>query len=166
MQTHFIGQVKTTMGEYGQWCAPNWPQTRICHNLECNPWTVMHAALAILKSTYRFQILMLERKKHTGVRTIPRCFGMLASGFTQCQYLTTKNSMPCHTPVISALVGCLELITVLKAQPWDLFKIHDLRIFDLNTQHTLITRQFNSQISRKRLLPCNIGVKQQPWSSM
>jgi hypothetical protein len=22
MQNHFIGQVKTTMGEYGRWCAP------------------------------------------------------------------------------------------------------------------------------------------------
>ena len=31
MRNHFIGQVKTTMGECVRWCTPKWPQTRIKH---------------------------------------------------------------------------------------------------------------------------------------
>ena len=50
-------------------------------------------------------------------RRIPRRFGMLASDFTQCQYLTTKDSMPCNVLVIPALVKYVRLIAVLKAQP-------------------------------------------------
>ena len=34
-------------------------RTRTCHNLECDPQT--HVELPTLKSTFRFQILMLER---------------------------------------------------------------------------------------------------------
>ena len=67
-------------------------------------------------------------------RRIPRRFGMLASDFTQYQYLTTKDSMPCHNPVIPALVRCVRLIAVvLKIEPLDLFEIQDLRVFDLDT---------------------------------
>ena len=41
--------------------------------------------------TPHFTISNLE-----GVRRIPRSFGMLASDFTQCQHLTTENSIRCH----------------------------------------------------------------------
>jgi hypothetical protein len=43
---------------------------------------------------------------------------------------------------------------MLKTQPFDFFKIQDLRSFDLDTQHTLTTRKFKRHISRKTLLPC------------
>ena len=66
-------------------------------------------------------------------RRIPRRFGVLASDFTQYQYLTTKNSMPCNILVIPALVEYVRLIAVLKTQPLDFFKIQDLRVFDLYT---------------------------------
>ena len=66
-------------------------------------------------------------------RKITRRFGLLASDFTQCQYLTTKNSMPCNIPVIPALVKYVRLIAVLKTQSLDFFKIQDLRVFDLDT---------------------------------
>ena len=64
-------------------------------------------------------------------RRIPRRFGMLASDFTQYQYLTTKDSIPCHNPVIPALVRCVRLIAVLKIEPLDLFEIQDLRVLTL-----------------------------------
>ena len=68
-------------------------------------------------------------------RRIPRHFGVLASGFTQCQYLATKDSMPCNIPVIPALVKYVRLIAVLKTQhvQLDFFKIQDLKVFDLDT---------------------------------
>ena len=66
-------------------------------------------------------------------RRTPRRFGTLASDFTQYQYLTTKDSMPCNILVISALVKYVRLIAVLKAQQLDFFKIQDLRVFDLDT---------------------------------
>ena len=66
-------------------------------------------------------------------RRIPRRFGMMASDFTQYQYLTTKNSMPCNILVIPALVKYVRLIAVLKIEPLDFFKIQDLRVFDLDT---------------------------------
>ena len=57
---------------------------------------------------------------------------MLASDFTQCQYLTTKDldSIPCHIPVIPALLGCVRLIAVLKIEPCDFSEIQDLRVFN------------------------------------
>ena len=64
-------------------------------------------------------------------RIIPRRFGAFASGFTQCRYLTTENSMPYSITVISTLAVCVYLIAVLKAQSLDFFKIQDLRGFDL-----------------------------------
>ena len=66
-------------------------------------------------------------------RRIPRRFGMLASDFAQYQYLTTKNSIPCNSSVIPALVRCVCLNAVLKIEPLDLFEIQDLRVFDLET---------------------------------
>ena len=66
-------------------------------------------------------------------RRIPRRFGMLALDFTQCQYLTTKDSMPCKILVIPALVKYVRLIAVLKTQWLDFFKIQDSRVFDLDT---------------------------------
>ena len=38
-------------------------RTRTCHTLECDPQTRAHVELPILKSTFRFQILMLERNQ-------------------------------------------------------------------------------------------------------
>ena len=53
---------------------------------------------------------------------------MLASDFTQCQYLTTKIPMPCNIPVISTLdlVRCVQLIAVLKVESMNFSKIQDL----------------------------------------
>ena len=58
---------------------------------------------------------------------------MVASYFTQYQYLTTKKSMPCNTLVVPALVKYVRLLAVLKIEPLDFFKIQDLRVFDLDT---------------------------------
>ena len=66
-------------------------------------------------------------------RRILRRFGTLGSDFTQYQYLTTKNSMPCNILVIPALVKYVRLIAMLKIEPLDFFKIQDLRVFDLDT---------------------------------
>ena len=74
-------------------------------------------------------------------RGIPRRAGKLASDFTQCQYLTTKDSIPCHIiPVIPSLVKYVQLIAMLKIESFNFSKIQDLGVFDLDKQHTLITR--------------------------
>ena len=107
------------------------PQTCICSTLNVTPgtrWTPN------LKIPYPISNIDARKKtKHMSARRIPRRFGMLASDFTQYQYLTTKLSMPCHIPVIPALLGCVRLIAVLKIEWWDFFEIQDLRAFDLDT---------------------------------
>ena len=64
-----------------------------------------------------------------------------------------KNSIPHHIPVIPALVKYVRLIAVLRNQPLDFSKIQDLRVFDLDTYHTLITRNSTRHTSRKIALP-------------
>ena len=61
--------------------------------------------------------------------------------------------MPCNILVIPALVKYVHLIVVLKTDQFNFFKIQDLRGFELDTYHTLITRKSNHHISRKTLLP-------------
>ena len=68
-----------------------------------------------------------------------------------------KNSIPHHIPVIPALVKYVRLIAVLRNQPLNFSKIQDLRVFDLDTYHTLITRKSSRHTSRKSALPCNMG---------
>ena len=83
-----------------------------------------------------------------GARRIPRRFGMLASDFTQCQYIHTKNPMPHHIPVIPALLECVCWVAVLNNQPLTFSEIQDLRVFDLDTYRSLITRQTIARILR------------------
>ena len=78
-------------------------------------------------------------------RRISRRFGMLASDFTQCQYLTTKDSMPCN--ILPALVKYVRLIAVLKTQPLDFFKIQDLRVLTLI--HNILWLQGNSSVTSR-----------------
>ena len=49
----------------------------------------LHSTISNIDARKKLDIIM-------GVRRIPRRFGMLASDFTQCQYLTTENSIRCH----------------------------------------------------------------------
>ena len=65
-------------------------------------------------------------------RKIPRRVGMLAWDFTQCQYLTTKNSKPCNILVIPSLVKYVQLIAVLKIESFNFSEIQDLKVFDLH----------------------------------
>ena len=60
-----------------------------------------------------------------GARRIPRRFGNWPQ--------VLLNSVPCNILVIPALVKYVRLIAVLKTQPFDFFKIQDLRVFDLDT---------------------------------
>ena len=67
IQNHFIGQVNTTMGDLGDGAHQNHPNTHMPQlemqdvdiDMICDPQT--HVGLPILKSTFRFQISMLER---------------------------------------------------------------------------------------------------------
>ena len=88
-------------------------------------------------------------------RRIPRRAGMLASELTQCQYLTTKDSIPCNVPVIPSLVKYVQLIhvAVLRIDSFNFSEIQDLREFDLDTYHTLITRKCFHHILRKPSYP-------------
>ena len=71
-------------------------------------------------------------------RRISRPIGMLSSDLTQCQYLTTKKSIPHHTqvsliPMIPALEKCVWNARDLINATINLSEIQDLRVFDLDT---------------------------------
>ena len=79
---------------------------------------------------------MLEKEtKHMSARRMSRRVGMLSSDLTQCQYLTTKHSIPRHIPMISALeeAQCAWNARDLRNAMTNLSEIQDLRVFDLDT---------------------------------
>ena len=81
MQNHFIGQVKTTMGDCGRWCAPKSPE-----HAHATTWK-----LPTLKFTFRFQILML-RRNYTYERTQnPKALSITGLGFYSIPILDNEG---------------------------------------------------------------------------
>ena len=83
-----------------------------------------------------------------GARRTPRRFGMLASDFTQCGYLHMKNPIPRHIPMIPALEKCAWNARDLRNATIIFSEIQDLRVFGLDTYHTLIAGQTIGMILR------------------
>ena len=76
-------------GEWGVGTNVHFSVQNLIQTARDSPW----GAVFNFKPTVSVVTLFL---KDVGVRRIPWRFGMLASEFTQCQYLTTENSIRCH----------------------------------------------------------------------